>query len=66
MNPHLQEVLRHGYLWLFLLALLERIGLPLLLTPVMIAAGAVAALGDMSLAAIILVTVVASEIGDLV
>ena len=66
MNPHLQEVLRHGYLWLFLLALLERIGLPLLLTPVMIAAGAVAGLGDMSLAAIILLTVVASEIGDLI
>lgn len=66
LNPHLQEVLRHGYLWLFLLALLERIGLPLLLTPVVIAAGAVAGLGDMSLAAIILLTVVASEIGDLV
>jgi len=66
LNPHLQEVLRHGYLWLFLLALLERIGLPLLLTPVMIAAGAVAGLGDMSLAAIILLTVVASEIGDLI
>src|SRR5215470_2681833 len=66
LNPHLQEVLRHGYLWLFLLALLERIGLPLLLTPVMIAAGAVAGLGEMSLTAIILLTVVASEIGDLV
>lgn len=65
MNPHVQEIIRHGYIWLFLLALLERIGLPLLLTPVLIAAGAVAGLGDMSLAAIILLTVVASEIGDL-
>lgn len=64
MNPHVQEIIRHGYLWLFLLALLERVGLPLLLTPVMIAAGAVAGLGDMSLTAIILVTVVASEMGD--
>jgi membrane protein DedA with SNARE-associated domain/rhodanese-related sulfurtransferase len=63
-NPHVQEILRHGYLWLFLAALLERIGLPLLVTPVVIAAGAVAGLGDMSLAAIIGVTVVASEIGD--
>lgn len=64
MNPHVQEIIRHGYLWLFLLALLERIGLPLLLTPVMIAAGAVAGLGDMSLTAIIVLTVVASELGD--
>ena len=64
MNPHVQEIIRHGYLWLFLLALLERIGLPLLLTPVMIAAGAVAGLGDMSLTAIIVLTVIASELGD--
>jgi membrane protein DedA with SNARE-associated domain/rhodanese-related sulfurtransferase len=64
LNPHVQEIIRHGYLWLFLLALLERIGLPLLLTPVMIAAGAVAGLGDMSLTAIIVLTVVASELGD--
>lgn len=64
MSPHVQEILRHGYLWLFLAALVERIGLPLLVTPVVIAAGAVAGLGDMSLAAIIGVTVVASELGD--
>jgi membrane protein DedA with SNARE-associated domain/rhodanese-related sulfurtransferase len=64
LNPHVQEIIRHGYVWLFLLALLERIGLPLLLTPVMVAAGAVAGLGDMSLTAVILVTVVASELGD--
>ena len=64
MGSHVQEILRHGYLWLFLAALLERIGLPLLVTPIVIAAGAVAGLGDMSLAAIVAVTVVASEIGD--
>ena len=64
MSPHVQEILRHGYLWLFLAALLERIGLPLLVTPVVIAAGAVAGLGDMSLAAIVAITVVASELGD--
>jgi membrane protein DedA with SNARE-associated domain/rhodanese-related sulfurtransferase len=63
-SPHVQEILRHGYLWLFLAALLERVGLPLLVTPVVIAAGAVAGLGDMSLATIIAVTVVASELGD--
>lgn len=64
MNPHVQEIIRHGYWWLFLAALLERIGLPLLVTPVVIAAGAVAGLGDMSLTAVIALTVVASEIGD--
>lgn len=64
MSPHVQEILRHGYLWLFLAALLERIGLPLLVTPVVIAAGAVAGLGDMSLASIVGITVVASELGD--
>ena len=64
MSPHVQEILRHGYLWLFLAALLERIGLPLLVTPVVIAAGAVAGLGDMSLAVIIGITVAASELGD--
>ena len=64
MGPHVQEILRHGYLWLFLATLLERIGLPLLVTPVVVAAGAVAGLGDMSLAPIIGLTVVASELGD--
>ena len=66
MNPHVQDILRHGYLWLFLTALLERIGLPLLVTPLVIAAGAIAGLGDLSLLGIILVTVLASEIGDLI
>lgn len=66
MNPHVQDILRHGYLWLFLTALLERIGLPLLVTPLVVAAGAVAGLGDLSLLGIILVAVLASEIGDLI
>jgi membrane protein DedA with SNARE-associated domain/rhodanese-related sulfurtransferase len=64
MNPQVEEIIRHGYLWLFLAALLERIGLPLLVTPLVVAAGAVAGLGQMSLEWIIVVTVVASEIGD--
>jgi membrane protein DedA with SNARE-associated domain/rhodanese-related sulfurtransferase len=36
----------------------------LLVTPIVVAAGAVAGLGDMSLAAIVAITVVASELGD--
>jgi membrane protein DedA with SNARE-associated domain len=63
-NPDVQAIVRHGYLWVFAFALLERIGLPLLMTPIMIAAGALAGLGELSLAAIIAVTVIASEIGD--
>ncbi|MGC2193812.1 MAG: VTT domain-containing protein [Terriglobales bacterium] len=66
MNPQVQDIIRHGYVWLFLAALLERLGLPLLVTPVMVAAGAVAGIGDLSLLATILVVVIASEIGDLV
>ena len=66
MNPHVQDILHHGYLWLFLAALVERLGLPLLVTPLVIAAGAVAGLGDLNLLGVILVTVTASEIGDLV
>jgi membrane protein DedA with SNARE-associated domain/rhodanese-related sulfurtransferase len=65
-NPQVQDIIRHGYVWLFLAALLERLGLPLLVTPVMVAAGAVAGLGHLSLLGIIVVAVVASEIGDLV
>jgi membrane protein DedA with SNARE-associated domain/rhodanese-related sulfurtransferase len=66
-NPHVQDIIRHGYVWLFVAALVERLGLPLLVTPVMVAAGAVAGIGDdLSLLGIVLVTVIASEIGDLV
>jgi membrane protein DedA with SNARE-associated domain/rhodanese-related sulfurtransferase len=65
-NPEVQDIIRHGYVWLFLAALVERLGLPLLVTPVMVAAGAVAGIGDLSLLGIIAVAVVASEIGDLV
>lgn len=66
MNPEVQEILRHGYLWLFLAALLERLGLPLLVTPLVVAAGAIAGVDNLSLTGIVLVVVVASEIGDLV
>ena len=64
MNQLLQTILEHSYLWLFLATLLERIGLPLLVTPVVVAAGAVAGIGQMWLAGIVLVVVVASELGD--
>ena len=65
MNPSVEAIVHHGYLWLFVFALTERLGLPLLVTPIMVAAGAVAGLGQLSLAWIIVVTVVASELGDI-
>jgi membrane protein DedA with SNARE-associated domain/rhodanese-related sulfurtransferase len=64
LNQLLQIILQHSYVWLFVAALLERIGLPLLVTPVVVAAGAVCALGDMNLGWIVAVVVVASELGD--
>lgn len=66
MNPHVQDIVRHGYLWLFVSTLLERLGLPLLVTPLVIAAGAIAGIGDLNLLGILVVTVIASEVGDLV
>jgi membrane protein DedA with SNARE-associated domain len=53
-----RDLLAHGYLALFLVALLERMGLPLVLTPFIIAAGAMAGAGWMNLAFIILATAI--------
>ena len=64
MSVHVQDILHHGYIWLFLAVLLERLGVPLLVTPLVIAAGAVAGMGDMNLLVIILVSTVAAELGD--
>ena len=60
----MRDILHHGYLWLFLAALLERLGLPLLVTPIIIGAGAVAGMGDMNLLAVMAVAILAAEIGD--
>jgi membrane protein DedA with SNARE-associated domain len=50
-----RDLLAHGYLAIFLVALLERVGLPMVLTPFMVAAGAMAGAGWMNLGLIILV-----------
>ncbi len=64
MHPQVQDILHHGYLWLFLAALLERLGLPLLVTPVIIGAGAVAGMGEISLFWVIAWATLAAELGD--
>jgi membrane protein DedA with SNARE-associated domain/rhodanese-related sulfurtransferase len=64
LNADAQAIVQHGYVWLFVFALLERLGLPLLVTPIMVAAGAVCGLGQLNLFGIIAVTVFAAELGD--
>jgi membrane protein DedA with SNARE-associated domain/rhodanese-related sulfurtransferase len=63
-NHQVQDIIHHGYLWLFLAALLERLGLPLLVTPVIIGAGAVAGVGDLNLFWVIVAATAAAELGD--
>ncbi|HTC92590.1 MAG TPA: VTT domain-containing protein [Terriglobales bacterium] len=58
-------LLGHGYTIIFFFALGERIGFPLLLTPFMIAAGALAGSGRMSLFWAVTLTAVAFLLGDL-
>ena len=59
-----QSIIAHGYLALFLVNLIERLGIPVITTPVVIAAGLLAASGKMSLALVILITIVGTLIGD--
>lgn len=57
---------RHGTLWMFLLTLGERLGLPLFVTPLLIASGALAAMGDLNIGLLLLITTVACLAGDTV
>jgi membrane protein DedA with SNARE-associated domain len=69
-EARLQTVLKllvtHGYLILFAMALAERLGLPLLLTPVLLAVGVLAGTGSMSVTSAILVATIACILGDTV
>jgi membrane protein DedA with SNARE-associated domain/rhodanese-related sulfurtransferase len=56
----------HGTLWMFFLTLGERLGLPLFVTPLLFAAGALAAMGKLHLGLLLLVTTVACLAGDTV
>lgn len=62
----LQFLARHGTLWMFLLTLGERLGLPLFVTPLLFASGALAAMGDMHIGVLLLMTTVACLAGDTV
>jgi membrane protein DedA with SNARE-associated domain/rhodanese-related sulfurtransferase len=55
---------RHGILWMFVLTLTERLGLPLFVSPLLVASGALAAMGSMNGALLLAATTVACLAGD--
>ena len=57
-------LLRHGYLFLFAVVLVEQAGLPVPAVPVLLAMGALVGMGDFSLPACVAVTVAACLIAD--
>jgi membrane protein DedA with SNARE-associated domain len=57
---------KYGYSLIFVVSLLEQLGLPLPVAPILLLAGAVAASGKLSLALLLLFAVLAALIGDIV
>ncbi len=66
MDDVTQFLIRHGGLVLFASVLAEQVGLPIPAVPVLLAAGALAGAGKMSLVGAVILSVVACMIGDLV
>src|SRR6516165_4241673 len=64
MHSTLEFVLRHGYTLVFLVVLMEQAGLPIPSLPVLLAVGALAGAGKLSLALALGLAVVASLIAD--
>lgn len=64
MNETIAFLVKHGYAVLFVVVLLEQIGLPLPSAPFLLAAGALAGLGRMNLLHALTLAVIASLIGD--
>ncbi len=62
----LKLLVAHGYSILFLSALAERLGLPLLLTPILLASGVLAGTGAMNVTTSILIGSIACILGDAV
>jgi len=66
MHSTLEFVLRHGYTLVFLVVLMEQAGLPIPSLPILLAVGALAGAGKMSLPLALGLAVVASLIADFV
>lgn len=64
MGESIQFLLRHGYTVLFAWVLAEQLGLPLPAIPILLAAGALAGAGRMSLAAALALTLAAALLSD--
>src|SRR5512137_1502938 len=64
MESTLQFLVRHGYVVLFVWVALEQAGVPIPAVPALLAAGALAASNQMSLALILGTTIVASVVSD--
>ncbi len=65
MNDVLAFLLRHGYAVLFAVVLVEQLGLPVPAVPFLLAAGALAGLGRLSLVPALALSVLASLLSDL-
>ena len=59
-------LLQHGYAVLFAITLFEQLGVPIPGAPLLLAAGALAKTGQVSLGAVVVISVVASALGHLV
>src|SRR5215467_8884815 len=64
MRTFLHTLTSHPYIVLLLSGLFERVGFPLLLSPVLIGAGALAATGQMRLDLALWLTLLACVVGD--
>jgi len=64
-NELLNLVSRYGYLLIFSNLFLESVGLPIPAAPILVAAGAAAALGSFKILNVLLIALVASLLGDL-
>src|SRR3954467_966021 len=64
MASSVQTLIEHGYITLFMASLIERLGIPVFTTPVVVGAGLLAASGKLSLALVIAITVIATLLGD--
>jgi membrane protein DedA with SNARE-associated domain len=64
MNETIQFLIRHGYALLFFWILFEQLGLPIPAAPLLIAAGALAGIGQLNFALAFGVSVVASLLSD--
>lgn len=64
MNETVEFVARHGYLLVFAAVFFEQLGVPLPTMLVLIAAGALAGLGELNLVLVLVLAVVAALVGD--